>query len=210
MCQPQGPKEPFPAGDIDSQRRKSIHLPNQPSNPKMSYLDEGAASTITYIGDGYVRKTTKRSARRQATGRHDAAKQLAFHTRLYEHLTTPSAHPLFCTPKPRPSTEPHSYEMEHVETLGRLVTREYLLSDTHTATALQELETAIGFQLWDCEFYYTTDDKIVILDYDQVREIKGDGTRAYYVEAERRMRERDEAERRVTGGGSAAPFPTTE
>ena len=97
-----------------------------------------------------------------------------------------------------------------METLGRLVTREYLLSDSKTTTALQELETAIGFQLWDCEFYYTTDDKIVILDYDQVREIKGDGTRAYYVAEERRMRDHDEAERRVTGGGSATPFPITE
>lgn len=135
----------------------------------MSYLEEGAASTITLLSDGYVRKTTKRSARK-TKGRHDAATQLAFHTRLYEHLTTPSAHPLFCTPKPRPSTEPHSYEMEQV-TLGPLVTREHLLSDSKTTTALQELETAIGFQLWDCEFYYTTDDKIVILDMDQVRVI---------------------------------------
>lgn len=135
----------------------------------MSYLDEGAASTITLLPDGYVRKTTKRSARKSIT-RHDAAKQLAFHTRLYEYLTEPSPHPLFRTPKPRPSTESHSYEMEYIS-IGTATLLTYEEVGVSYPTEITELETAIRFQLWDCEFYRTTDEQIVILDVDQVRVI---------------------------------------
>jgi hypothetical protein len=123
---------------------------------------EGAASTITPLPDGYVRKTTKRSARK--SHRHDAATQLAFHRRLYDHL---SAHPTspFMTPHPRPSTDgtPHSYEMAAIDVTATLQTREELL------TELTELETAVGFQFFDCEFFRQPDGRIAIIDMDQVR-----------------------------------------
>jgi hypothetical protein len=131
---------------------------------------EGAASTITLLPDGYVRKTIKRSARKSTT-RHPAPTQLAFHTTLYRTITP---HSPFTTPAPRPSTESpvHSYEMEAIDTRTPLRTREEILASPLLAPSLQELETKVGFQLWDCEFYeQPTTGKIAIVDFDQVRRL---------------------------------------
>lgn len=127
---------------------------------------EGAASTIQPLPDGYVRKTTKRAARKQR-GRHDAATQLAIHIRLYEWLAAHPASP-FTTPHPRPSTEPHSYEMAAIDTATTpLLTREDVI--VSFATELSELEVGIGYQLRDCEFYHQPDGRVAVIDFDQVR-----------------------------------------
>lgn len=125
---------------------------------------EGAASMIQPLPDGYVRKTTKRAARKQR-GRHDTATQLAIHTRLYDWLVAHPASP-FMTPHPRPSTEPHSYEMAAIDTVTHpLLVRE----EVATLLPIEELETAIGYQLWDCEFYKQPDGRIAVIDFDQAR-----------------------------------------
>jgi hypothetical protein len=125
---------------------------------------EGAASTIQPLPDGYVRKTTKRSSRKQRS-RHDAATQLAIHIHLYDWLAAHPASP-FMTPHPRPSTEPHSYEMAAIDTVTHpLLVRE----EVATLLPIEELETAIGYQLWDCEFYRQPDGRVAVIDFDQVR-----------------------------------------
>lgn len=126
----------------------------------------GAASTIQPLPDGYVRKTTKRAARKQRS-RHDAATQLAIHTRLYDWLVTHPASP-FMTPHPRPSTEPHSYEMAAIDTSAFQTREEVIVS---FATELSELEVGIGYRLWDCEFYRQPDGRIAVIDFDQVRAV---------------------------------------
>lgn len=127
---------------------------------------EGASSTITPLADGYVRKTTKRAARKQR-GRHDTATQLAIHTHLYDWLVTHPASP-FTTPRPRPSTEPHSYEMAAIDTTTTpLLTREEVA--TLLPAQLTELEVGIGYRLWDCEFYRQPDGRVAVIDFDQVR-----------------------------------------
>jgi hypothetical protein len=133
---------------------------------------EGAASTITLLPDGYVRKTVKRSARKLASSRHNAPTQLAFHTTLYRQLATITPPSPFTTPAPRPSTEPHSYEMEAIDTRAPLRTREEILASPLLGPSLTELETKVGFQFWDCEFYeQPATGKIAIVDFDQVRRL---------------------------------------
>jgi len=123
---------------------------------------EGAASTIQPLPDGYVRKTTKRSARKQRS-RHDAATQLAIHIRLYDWLAAHPASP-FMTPHPRPSTEPHSYEMATIDTTAFQTREEVSVS---FPTHLTELEVAISYRLWDCEFYRQPDGRVAVIDFDQ-------------------------------------------
>ena len=124
---------------------------------------DSSSSTITLLTDGYVRKTTKRSARKRGI-RHNATTQLAIHTHLYDWLAAHMASP-FMTPHPRPSMEPHSYEMTAVDTTTPLLTREAVI--VSFATELSELESAIGYELRDCEFYRQPDGRVAVIDFDQ-------------------------------------------
>lgn len=126
---------------------------------------EGASSIVLSLADGYVRKITKRSVRKSRTKRHSILTQYEYHKKLYDYLQKKDDCP-FMTPHPRlPSdSTPHCYEMESVDVSTFIPVSEL-------ETSLHELETEIGFQFWDCEFYQQSNGKIAILDFDQVKDL---------------------------------------
>jgi hypothetical protein len=68
--------------------------------------------------------------------------------------------------------------MEAIDTRTPLRTREEILASPLLAPPLTELETKVGFQFWDCEFYeQPATGKIAIVDFDQVRRVHSPLTR---------------------------------
>lgn len=131
---------------------------------------EGASSIVTVLGDGWVRKTQKRSARR--SGRVAIAEQLRLQSWAAAHLATGSYRKLFC-PAARVALEPNSYEMESVDTSSD----PFLLGAVPAAyedeverfQAAFERET--GARLFDVEFYSQRDGRLAMLDFDQCHQV---------------------------------------
>lgn len=132
-------------------------------------LMEGASSIVRVLGDGWVRKTQKRSARK--SGRVTVAEQLRLQSWSAAHLAT-GYRQLFC-PAARVAPEPNSYEMELVDTtsdpflLGALPS-EYEEEVKRFRTAF---ERGTGARLFDVEFYVQKDGRLAVLDFDQCHKV---------------------------------------
>jgi len=136
----------------------------------MERTDEGAGGLVTWLGDGWVRKTQKSSARKRG-GRLSVSDQQRL--AAWAHTWLAAGGGRLYAPAVRDSAIPHSYEMEAVDTTGDPWFLCAPPADLAAAVAafVTAARTEQSVELWDCEFYTGADGRVAVLDFDQCRRV---------------------------------------
>ena len=132
---------------------------------------EGAGSIIEPLADGWVRKTMKRSAKRENRRNHTTI-QYSLQNWCYLHLTPENGYQYLFAPEVRGSTDPQatsSYEMRQVSTKKDPWFLDGIPPLVHAETRRfqEEFKKGTGYTLYDVELYPQPDGRVAVLDFDQ-------------------------------------------
>lgn len=125
---------------------------------------EGATSTVSNIGKGWVKKTLKRKAKKTSILPMDT--QYKIQVWSSELLQPKNGFKLLFSPSARPSTNANSYEME------KILTDKQILKISNPALKKEVIEyfrhaKAHGYYPSDFELYEQPDGRIALLDFDK-------------------------------------------
>jgi hypothetical protein len=144
---------------------------------------EGATSTITNLGNGWVRKTMKRKAK--GTKIHPIQKQLEIQKWSADTLTPANGFKLLYTPRAKANAASNSYQMEMIDD-SKQISRIELPELESELIAYFQLAKKNGYMPSDFELYEQPNKRVALLDFDKYGILDTSGTHVVYPYAGRK------------------------